>query len=1098
MLIEDPLWYKDVVVYQVHVKAFFDSNDDGTGDFPGLLQKLDYIQDLGVTAIWLLPFYPSPLRDDGYDIADYRNVNPTYGTTRDVRNVIREAHRRGLRVITELVINHTSDQHPWFQRARRAKPGSGYRDWYVWSDTVHKYQETRIIFTDTEASNWTWDPVANAYYWHRFFSHQPDLNFDNPQVFKAIVNTMRVWLDYGVDGLRLDAIPYLCERDGTNNENLPETHAVIKRLRAELDKSHAGRVFLAEANQWPEDVQHYFGDGDECHMAYHFPLMPRMYMAIAQEDRHPITDIMRQTPEIPEACQWAIFLRNHDELTLEMVTDSERDYLWSTYAAEKRARINLGIRRRLAPLMDNDRRKIELMNSLLMSMPGTPFLYYGDEIGMGDNVFLGDRNGVRTPMQWTPDRNGGFSRADPASLYLPTLMGPVYGYQAINVEGQSRDASSLLNWMKRLIRVRQARKVFGRGTLRFLYPRNRSALAYLREFEGETILCVANLSRSAQAVELDLQEFRGKLPVELMGRSVFPPIRDDYYMLTVQGYGFFWFHLADPAELGAPGQAAPEPLPEYVTLVFGDGWQALSSGRSKGIFERDVLPGYLPKQRWYGAKDIVAREMEIVVAPVLAQEQKSWLLAILETRFGGDAPAQRYQLPLAVQWTEIHQLPQAVRPFALAKVRRGSREGVLYDACGDEDIVLALVDRVRRDASFDVADGSIRCWPTSALARHAAPEAPKARPLGLEQTNTTVIIEDWLVLKFYRRLHRGIQPEVEMGHYLTEVAGFANSPAMLGAVEMVDRNGDTTAMAILHAMVRNQGDGWTHAGHYLERFLDEWLLLPAEESAARIDPHAVYLEQVRQLGRRTAELHRALCPAKSTPAFAPEPIAQKDLTAWTRRVRTEATAALAGLRSQRRTLAPEAQRAADILLARRSDLLKRIDSQLPARIKAVKTRHHGDYHLGQVLIAQNDFYIIDFEGEPRRSFAERRRKDSPLKDVAGMVRSFDYVAWVAADRVALNNPERRADLQQQALAWRDLAVDAFLSAYRETMGDCPAYPADETAARGLLALFTLEKLFYEIGYELANRPAWVGIPLAGAIDLLFPEARKRGEADVAI
>lgn len=442
--IKDPLWYKDAVVYQVHLKSFFDSNNDGVGDFAGLIEKLDYIADLGVNTIWLLPFYPSPRRDDGYDIAEYRGVHPDYGDMADARRFIAEAHKRGLRVITELVINHTSDQHPWFQRARKAKKGSAARNFYVWSDTDDKYQGTRIIFLDTEKSNWTWDPVAQQYYWHRFYSHQPDLNFDNPQVMKAVIGVMRYWLDMGIDGLRLDAIPYLVERDGTNNENLPETHAVLKAIRAEIDANYPDRMLLAEANQWPEDTQLYFGGenggpGDECHMAFHFPLMPRMYMAIAQEDRFPITDILRQTPDIPDNCQWAIFLRNHDELTLEMVTDRERDYLWNYYASDTRARINLGIRRRLAPLLERDRRRIELLNSLLLSMPGTPVIYYGDEIGMGDNIFLGDRDGVRTPMQWSVDRNGGFSRADQPRLVLPPIMDPLYGYYTINVEAQQRD-----------------------------------------------------------------------------------------------------------------------------------------------------------------------------------------------------------------------------------------------------------------------------------------------------------------------------------------------------------------------------------------------------------------------------------------------------------------------------------------------------------------------------------------------------------------------------------------------------------------------------------------------------------------------------------
>ena len=597
-------WYKDAIIYQLHIKAFFDANNDGIGDFAGLMQKLDYVQELGVNTVWLLPFYPSPLRDDGYDIADYRNVNPTFGTLRDVRTFVKAAHERGLRVITELVINHTSDQHPWFQRARLAKRGSAHRNYYVWSDSDQRYLGTRIIFIDTEPSNWTWDPVAQQYFWHRFYHHQPDLNFDNPAVLREILRVLHFWLEMGIDGLRLDAIPYLVEREGTINENLPETHAILKRIRAEIDQHFPGRMLLAEANQWPEDVLPYFGDGDECNMAFHFPVMPRMYMAIAQEDRHPMADILRQTPDIPAICQWGIFLRNHDELTLEMVTDRERDYLWNVYAADKRMRLNLGIRRRLAPLMDNDLRKIQLMNSLLLSMPGTPIMYYGDEIGMGDNIFLGDRDGVRTPMQWSPDRNAGFSRADPARLYLPPIMDPIYGFDAVNVELQQRDPSSLLNWMKRMITVRQQHPAFGRGTLRLLYPRNRKILAYLREHEGDKILCVANLARSAQAVELSLGEFRGQVPVEVLGRSPFPPIGDLPYLLTLPGYGFYWFVLAEEAALPRWHEPMPEPLPDFITLVMRDGWSTLIEGPSGRQLARDVLPAFLANQRWFGAKDL--------------------------------------------------------------------------------------------------------------------------------------------------------------------------------------------------------------------------------------------------------------------------------------------------------------------------------------------------------------------------------------------------------------------------------------------------------------------------------------------------------------
>ena len=539
----DPLWYKDAVIYELHVRTFADGNDDGTGDFRGLIQRLDYLAELGVTCLWLLPFFPSPLRDDGYDIADYFSVNPAYGTLDDFREFLNAAHERGMQVMIELVINHTSDQHPWFHRARQAPVGSVERDYYVWSDTPEKYRGVRIIFTDTEKSNWTWDERAQAYYWHRFFSHQPDLNFDNPAVLEELLRVLHFWLDMGVDALRLDAIPYLVEREGTSCENVPETHVVIRRIRADLDASYANRMLLAEANQMPNEVLAYFGEGNECHMAFHFPLMPRLFMALRTENRQPLIEIMAQTPSIPESCQWALFLRNHDELTLEMVTDDERDYMYLAYSADPRMRVNVGIRRRLAPLLENNRRRIELLNSILLSFPGTPIIYYGDEIGMGDNIYLGDRHGVRTPMQWSADRNGGFSRANPSRLSSPVIMDPLYGYEVVNVEAQRDDPSSLLNWMRQMIKLRRLFKVFGRGTIELLTPSNPKIVAYVRRYEDERVLCVANLSRFAQPVSLDLANLAGVTPIEMLGYVEFPKIGESPYCLSLGPYGFFWFEL---------------------------------------------------------------------------------------------------------------------------------------------------------------------------------------------------------------------------------------------------------------------------------------------------------------------------------------------------------------------------------------------------------------------------------------------------------------------------------------------------------------------------------------------------------------------------
>lgn len=1080
-------WYKDAVIYQMHIKAFQDSNHDGIGDFAGLMQRLDYIQELGVTAIWILPFYPSPLRDDGYDIADYRTVNPSYGTVRDFKAFVAEAHRRGLRVITELVINHTSDQHPWFQKARRAKPGSAARDFYVWSDTDEKYDLTRIIFIDTEKSNWTWDEEAKAYFWHRFYSHQPDLNFDNPRVLEEVLKVMRLWLDMGVDGLRLDAIPYLVERDGTNNENLPETHVVLKKIRAALDAGYSDRMLLAEANQWPEDTRPYFGDGDECQMGFHFPLMPRMYMALAQEDRHPITDIIRQTPEIPENCQWAIFLRNHDELTLEMVTEEERDYLWRTYAADARARINLGIRRRLAPLMQNDRRKIELMKALLLSMPGTPVLYYGDELGMGDNYYLGDRDGVRTPMQWSADRNAGFSRAIPQALYLPPVMDPTYGFQAVNVEAQQTDPSSLLNWTRRMVAVRKQHAVFGRGTISFIYPRNRKILAYLREHEDEAVLCVANLSRTAQAVELDLSRFRGRVPVELTGRSAFPPVGDLPYLLTLPAYGFYWFALAEEAEMPRWHEPLPDVLPEFMTLTTRDGTVATAlAGREGRQLEADTLPLFLPLQRWFGAKDGRVGAVTVEQLGALGDYQ----LTVLDVKTG-DGP-QQYFLPLAARWGEENLRPGAPKlAHTLAKVRRGPRMGALIDATYDEGFALAVLDAMRKGHDIAAGDGQLRFVGSEALSALAEPGDP--RPLGVEQSNVSVAFADTVILKMFRRLRPGPQPDVEVGRFLTEVAGFSHTPTLLGTLGHLDAEGAATTLAAAFAFVPNQGDAWGNVVGALERDLEAMALHAG--TAGEIEPATdaergfdFPLDIGALLGQRTAELHRALASQTDDPAFACEPLTQDQLKAWSADALADGDATLDRLREIRGSVDEDLAADIDTLLGLRRQLRARLKAAASLKPAAAVSRIHGDYHLGQVLVAQNDLMAVDFEGEPRRSLEERRAKSSPLRDVAGMLRSFDYAAAMALSahghRIgALSEHDR-----DRAAQWRSHTTAAFLEAYRAHIGDAPTWPGNEKLARALLDLFTLQKAVYEIGYELANRPAWVGIPIRGTIEILQGDA----------
>src|SRR5687767_2826110 len=1079
----DPLWHRDAVIYQLHVKAFFDSNDDGIGDFRGLASRLDYVKDLGVNTIWLLPFYPSPQKDDGYDVADFHDVHPHYGTTEDFRAFMKETERRGLKVITELVVNHTSDQHPWFQAARKAPKGSPERDFYVWSDTPERYKGTRIIFTDTEASNWTWDPVANQYFWHRFFSHQPDLNFDNPQVLQGVFKTMRYWLDMGVDGFRLDAIPYLVEREGTNNENLPETHAVIKQLRAQLDSSYRNKVLLAEANQWPEDVSEYFGAGDECHMAYHFPLMPRIYMAIAQEDRHPVVDIMKQTPDIPDPCQWAIFLRNHDELTLEMVTDKERHYMYSMYASDPRARLNLGIRRRFAPLMENDSDRIKLMNSLLLSMPGSPIIYYGDEIGMGDNIYLGDRDGVRTPMQWSPDRNAGFSRADPQRLYLPPIMDSIYGYEAVNVEAQQRDASSQLNWMKRMLATRKHSQAFGRGTLEFLRPGNRKVLAYLRILGDEAILCVANLSRTAQPVELDLKRFKGRVPVEMLGRTSFPPIGELPYLLTLPAHGFYWFRLASDApvpdwhkEMIVSEEAPVLVLFDNWTSFFSDQvvpWRIGMAEKLRAQLEGEVLPRFIAGQRWYAAKGEAIRQAPLRDHVIWDVGGISWLLAWVEI---GDS---LYFLPLALGWEEDEDHVRALAAVTVARVRQQANVGVLADAIADEGFCRHVVKAIGAGRNLATANGSLRFSRTRAFDELAGGDlaALQLGPLHTQSTNTSVQLGDRLFLKCYRRLRSGANPEFEIGRFLTEVAHFPHCVPLAGAIEYLPKQGEPATIALLQGYVANQGDGWSYTLAYLERALETPL-------AKGVDPksvHGAYLALVQTLATRTAELHRAFAMRSGEPAFEPEPLAVQDADAWKAKVRQEADHTLSLLQKNEGVQA---------LLARRAALFAQIDACAAPKGAGLKTRHHGDYHLGQVLIANNDFVIIDFEGEPSRPLAEARRKHSPLRDVAGMLRSFSYAKWSARERYSSGltggqagvGPDRDAALN----AWEKDVRRAFVTAYAEATKGSGLYAAFEDVA-GLLKLFELEKVLYELRYEINNRPTWIHVPLSGLLGMLGGE-----------
>jgi len=1186
----DPLWYKDAIIYELHVRAFADSNGDGIGDFPGLLSRLDYLQDLGVTCIWLLPFFPSPLRDDGYDIANYVDVNPSYGTLNDFKTFLDAAHQRNIQVMIELVINHTSDQHPWFKAARLAPPGSPEREMYVWSDTDQLYKDARIIFTDTEKSNWTWDDTAKAYYWHRFFSHQPDLNFDNPAVIEEVLKAMRFWLDMGVDALRMDAIPYLVERDGTSCENLADTHIAIKAIRAAIDADYANRLILAEANQWPADVRPYFGDGDECHMAFHFPLMPRIYMALRQEDRLPITDIMAQTPAIPDNCQWGLFLRNHDELTLEMVTADERDYMYLAYSADPRMRINVGIRRRLAPLVDNNRRRIELLNSLLLSFPGTPIMYYGDEIGMGDNIYLGDRNGVRTPMQWNSDRNAGFSRCDPARLYFPVVMDPIYGYQVVNVEAQLSDQSSLLHWTRNMIALRKLFQVFGRGSLKFLNPVNRKILAYLRDLDRgdgshEIVLCVANLSRFAQPVSLDLADHAGLEPVEMLGYVPFPAITDVPYALTLAPYSFLWLELQpasmksdrmpEPAaeiDLTAVGQfSTGQSLTDQTAAldVFSAGWSGLIS-HGLPLLE-SALRDWFPGQRWFGAKARAIQTLRVrdwVELPGNGDESSPHepamisvptALLFLEIDFV-DGSSDTYQLPLAYSSGDDAEDISASHPRSIiAHLTSPSGSAVLHDATVDESFrrsllrlieqqighALATTHRVSAEvsnpdgfarngsasqdvdngsgapeSSNDSAQGTLDGQGSTALTDLHISEALPSRIGSAEQSNTSLLYGDKLILKLFRRLQPGENPDVEIGRFLTEIAHFTHIAPFLGEISITPARGEKTTVAMLQGLVANEGDGWQWFLDQLARFFAAIASLPAPPEPPAPDflnerdllrearEHAgPSLEAAALLGRRTAEMHLALATPIHDSAFAVEPLTSADLNNDARRIDAQITSTLEALKIKLSTLKDLTADDAGLLLSRRIDLFTKANAITASTPSGQRIRIHGDYHLGQTLVIRGsstesdnsqpneptpgpsiDFALLDFEGEPARSLAERRQKQSPLKDVAGMMRSFSYAAHSGMNQFIENHKDETPAPASQSLAawarlWQNSVSSEFLRGYREAIAVNPALLPSPQQSQSLLNAYMLEKALYELLYELNNRPTWLRIPLIGILAL---------------
>ncbi|CAH1002429.1 Glucosamine kinase [Neolewinella maritima] len=1085
----EPLWYKDAIIYELNIKGFFDANGDGIGDFAGLEQKLDYLEELGVTAIWTLPFYPSPLRDDGYDISDYYNVSPPYGNLEDFKRFLDAAHARNLQVITELVINHTSDQHEWFQRARRAPKGSKERDYYVWSDTDEKYPDVRIIFTDTETSNWTWDPVAKQYYWHRFFHHQPDLNYDSEDVQREIFKVLDYWMSMGIDGFRLDAIPYLFEREGTNGENLPETHVFLKKLRKHVDDNYDNVLFLAEANMWPEESASYFGDGDECHMNYHFPLMPRMYMSIKMEDRHPITDIFDQTPEIPENCQWATFLRNHDELTLEMVTDEERDFMYNVYASDRTARINLGIRRRLAPLMDNDRNKIELLNVLLMSLPGTPVLYYGDEIGMGDNYYLGDRDGVRTPMQWNNNENAGFSEANPHSLYLPVIRDTEYSYRWVNVRRQQQNPNSLLNWTKKLLAKRKAFNVFGRGTITWLKPDNGRILAFVREYQEERVVVIVNLSRHPQAVLLDLSEYAGSKVQEAFGRTYFNDITRDLYQVTLSGHGYYWLEieaasgpLIDNRELGRP------------TLRTAEIKDFFSKSNLRAL-EQTVLPNYLRSVSWMGARAKQLDQVKIYDYRMQATGERHFGWLLLEVTYLEGLP-ELVQLPLAFHKFR-EDVDYAAREEVLAILTQDDRHVVLLDALYDEDYRRGLPSGLREYGEMK----DFRFFAQEIMATAGQQDANL-----VHSGNEYMMLQsrDYNI-KFYRRVDAHDVPDLEVKHMLNR-RGYNSAPSVLGTLHFTPSQGLNATLAIFEQRQYNEGSAWEYVLNNLRRFAEEIINRLQNNGTADAQPDAIqvtdsivyrdmpeviqdilgpsFVIKLAELGRATAAYHTVLSDVTEN-GFLPEALSihyQRSVYAG---LKGDVRATIDLIKRVNGGLEGETATMAEAFIAKEDVLHEKLKRIYHHKIESDKIRIHGDFTLEQLILSDEKLLIANFDGDPDRSYSQRRLRRSPAKDIANMMRSISYAAGMVYDEdiPGLKQSTKSALADWLRTASRYLSAE-YLTAYRKATTGTRLLPADESDLEVLLDTFRIEKALQELRYDLNYRPGQASIPLRGLLELL--------------
>lgn len=1083
----DSLWFKDAIIYEVSVRAFYDSNGDGIGDFPGLIQKLDYLEDLGINTIWLLPFYPSPLKDDGFDVTEYCDIHPDYGTLAEFRLFLKESHSRGIRVITELILNHTSDQHPWFQKARKARAGSRYKEYYVFSDTADKYKEARVMFSDDETSNWTWDNEAKAYFWHRFYRHQPELNFENPEVQLEMIKVVDFWMKLGVDGFRLASVPFLFEEEGTSCENLPQTHTFLKRLRSHIDKHYDDRILIAEANLWPEDAAQYFGEGQECHMNFHYPLMPRLFLGLRTEDSYPIVDIIEQTPTTPPNSQWALFLRNHDEIGLEMVTEEEKDYLFKAYATDSHTKHNVGIRRRLAPLLNNDRRKIELLHTILFSLPGSPVMYYGDEIGMGDNIYLGDRFGVRTPMQWNMNINAGFSVANPQKLYLPVISDPVYRYESVNVAAQEENPSSLMWWTKNVLAMRKRLQVFGRGDIVFIESSNSKVLCFSRSYNKQTIIVVANLSQFSQATTLDLKTFKDCDITEVFSQNKFNSVTDGDYSITLGPYGYFWFQADASETKETPGNANQQFLFESDLS-----WERLFGNYNEvRDLERKVLPSFMKKCRWFGGKARVISKMSIHKAIPLKVEGDMHFLTIIEVHYVQRLP-ELYFLPMCFVPTDsIMDKIEYTAQSVIGKAEIQGKPGFILDSSYDKSFRDFLFTSMDRKVRIKEEDGTLEF--NSSVFSKLDSHTVESKILKADQSNTAIIYNDKYFFKFYRKIEQEINPELEIVRFLSENTSFRNAPKYSGSIEYRDNDGNITVLGLLQEKVDNQGDSWVMTIDSVGRFYERVMAKAKKEKIPKLinkasikfedAPELIqefigrgFYERVVRLGQRTAEMHMALASGKTNPAFAPEIFTanyQRSLYSTLRKLTRDRFKLLEQSMDK---LNIETQELARKVLAMEDQVLECFSEIFKTPITALKTRIHGDYHLGQVLFTGKDFIIIDFEGEPGFSFSERRLKKNPMKDVAGMMRSFHYAAF---GKIMLNENYREKDiefLEKWAEQWQHYVSRFYLGAYMEGMGMATTLSEQDEV---LIRTYLIEKAIYELGYELNGRPDWVNIPLRG-------------------